>query len=188
MYKKISKWNVDKIQQEISQYGHDKYHQQTGNDKWLGLPLKNAMGSTDQKGILIVHAMKKGGMKDCIETEYLKTMPYVKSILDSFPGQVFLVRLMKLLPGEKIKPHHDFDTFRPETGHILRFHIPIVTDPSIKMFWNVNGEEISTHLEEGWLYITNVAELHWVTNPSTVERIHLIMDVENNEATRKMIQ
>ena len=73
-------------------------------------------------------------------------------------------------------------------GQIARFHLPLVTDPAIQLHtWDLTGVKRSTHLQAGQVYYLDARKPHAVTNPTGVDRVHLVVDVVCNQAVRDMI-
>ncbi len=71
--------------------------------------------------------------------------------------------------GKGILPHTDDfgELVRSKSSH---FHVPIITHESVVM--GVAGMEC--HLKEGYLYRLDETKEHYVTNPSNIDRIHLL--------------
>lgn len=83
-----------------------------------------------------------------------------------------------LKPSSNISIHRDYG-YILELGH--RIHIPIKTNNKVE--FNVgNTQKI---LEEGKIYEINNCRNHWVSNKSTEERYHLILDVIKPEILNK---
>jgi hypothetical protein len=73
-------------------------------------------------------------------------------------------------------------------GKITRFHIPLITDPSITMSaWNLQGHRQDVHLPAGSVWYLDARKPHAVTNPSGTDRIHLVVDVVSNATVRDLI-
>jgi hypothetical protein len=63
-------------------------------------------------------------------------------------------------------------------GQIVRFHIPLVTHPDIKMHsWDLDGIHRATHLPPWSMWYLDARKPHAVTNPTGVDRVHLVVDV-----------
>jgi len=71
--------------------------------------------------------------------------------------------------GKGILPHTDDfgESVRSKSSH---YHIPLITDPSVIM--GIDGSE--HHLKEGFLYQMDETKEHYVTNPSNIDRVHLL--------------
>lgn len=100
-----------------------------------------------------------------------------KDILDSFSGQITRVRLAYLKAGFTIRPHVDYDP-----SYITRFHIPLITNPKIKMGFHRDGIDHEFYLPaDGTVYFFNSGVKHWVKNESDQDRIHLIIDTHGQQ-------
>jgi hypothetical protein len=114
-----------------------------------------------------------GGKKELDQRAYNKlheNMPqYLNSILQSLGPNLTRVGLARLLPGEEIKPHRDFDpTFS------CRFHIAIETNEKAVF----NGIHIPA---DGYVWFANTGALHWVKNEGSTPRTHLIFNMDSQE-------
>lgn len=76
----------------------------------------------------------------------------------------------KLPAWQGIPPHvdHGRDGDR-------RYHVPLVTHPSVIMRWP--EEDVSVHLEAGFLYEVCFSELHEIVHRAPVDRIHVQVNV-----------
>ena len=94
-----------------------------------------------------------------------------------FGGEYYRVFCRKLLPLQSISPHTDEHSWMTERN-IRRFHIPLVSHPSITMRWP--NDNIEVYLEPGYLYEVRVDRMHEVINRSPdIERIHIQIDQGN---------
>lgn len=99
-------------------------------------------------------------------------------------GGMERVRLLRMA-GRTGKPgrlgrHSDISDRAAGTmdGQVVRFHIPLVTHPDIVMrCWDLDGRERVEHLERGRCYYLDARKPHAVTNPTPVDRVHLVVDV-----------
>jgi len=127
-------------------------------------------------------------MEACCPTSHLKKLPYISAILDRiekrFNLKTGLVRIFKLPAGSKLPRHRDGSVSDLYSGKVCRLHIPIITSPGVQF---IIGNK-SFYLEPGKLYFTNVSLPHFVINDSSVDRIHLIIDVHANDEIRTFIQ
>lgn len=124
-------------------------------------------------------------------TELGNQCEYIKEILNSLNTEIYLVRLLKLAPHSKVGWHTDEAIFK-NIDKIIRCHIPIQTNQESKMLIghplkepinNINNiweaeTLIEKHLQEGFLYYTNVNTLHSVYNSGENNRIHLVIDLK----------
>ncbi len=104
-------------------------------------------------------------------------------ILDSFSDQVTRVRLSYIAPHFKIKPHVDHDP-----SYIVRYHVPIRTNPGATFNVIYKGEAQSVHLPaDGRVYFINAGLKHWAENNSDEWRLHLIVDVHGQNHLQGLI-
>ena len=80
--------------------------------------------------------------------------------------------LRKLPPRQGIEAH--VDAWVPADQHWRRFQVPLTTHPDIVMRWP--DDDVSVHLEPGWLYEVRYDRTHEVVNDTDSERIHLQID------------
>jgi len=131
-------------------------------------------------------------------TEFGAQCNYIKEILDSLNTKIYLVRILKLSPNSKVSWHTDEIVFK-NINNIIRCHIPIKTNKDCKMLIGHPLKEpeknniweaetlLESHLEEGYIYYTNVNALHSVYNSSDSERIHLVIDLKPTEKYLQLI-
>jgi hypothetical protein len=101
----------------------------------------------------------------------------LESIIDSFSGKITRVRLACLKSGFEIKPHIDYDP-----SYITRFHIPIITNESVRLYMKISGNVAEYHMPaDGRIYFFNSGLVHWVKNNSEFDRLHLIVDVHGQQ-------
>lgn len=108
----------------------------------------------------------------------------------SWDWQTERVRLLKMNAGGKLGRHTDITDRAGGTkdGQIVRFHIPLITDPSIKLItWDLDGQRRERHLEAWHMYYLDARKPHAVTNPSGVNRIHLVVDAVSSPSIRQHI-
>ena len=78
--------------------------------------------------------------------------------------------------------------FGTDDGKIVRFHTPLVTHPDIQLHsWDLTGRKTSTHLEQFSTYYLDARKPHAVTNPTGVDRVHLVVDVVSSPEVREYI-
>jgi hypothetical protein len=90
-------------------------------------------------------------------------------------GETARAVLRRLGPRQFIPPHTD--TWMPQEADWRRFQLPLVTDPSVVMRWQDDGQEV--HLAAGWLYEVRFDRQHEVVNGWGGQRIHLQIDQVN---------
>jgi aspartyl/asparaginyl beta-hydroxylase len=73
-------------------------------------------------------------------------------------------------------------------GQIARFHLPLITAPQVTMSaWNLRGEQTTAHLPAGSCWYLDARKPHAVVNGAGIDRIHLVVDVIADAATREFI-
>lgn len=101
----------------------------------------------------------------------------ILDFLKQFKAPLARVRFAMLAPGFKIKPHIDYDP-----SYIVRYHVPLITDERAIAIIERNGVPNVKHLPaDGKVYFFNSGFRHWVENNSEKWRLHLIVDVQNQD-------
>lgn len=94
----------------------------------------------------------------------------------SIRGTIIRAVFAKLLAGKSVDEHMDgHPTFA--IGH--RIHVPLVTNDQVDFV--IAGQHFN--LKEGIAYEVSNLDFHYVANPSTEDRIHLIFDYVEDGAT-----
>lgn len=107
----------------------------------------------------------------------------IAKVFDLFSSRITRARLAYLAAGHEIKPHFDYDP-----SYVCRFHIPILTDPDVKMFVERQGHIHEQHLPaDGRVYFFNAGFKHWVKNQSQRDRVHLIIDVHGQQELEQLV-
>jgi mannose-6-phosphate isomerase-like protein (cupin superfamily) len=111
-------------------------------------------------------------------TKLLLTCPYFHEVIRTFETDIHRARLMSLKPGTALSEHRDYgdQRYSVERG-MIRVHIPIRTHPAVA--WRLRGKTIP--MEAGQAWYVNVCNPHSVENLSSVDRVHLVMDMKVNE-------
>lgn len=89
------------------------------------------------------------------------------------------IRFMRLAPGQgELARHTDQvdEEMGLEPGKMLRFHFPIVTNPSVIFTTWPCGIERTYHMDVGSAYILDVRKPHRAINAGNDYRIHLVID------------
>jgi hypothetical protein len=122
-----------------------------------------------------------------------KLSPEINQILSKFPTQDFdRIRLMRLQPGggelSRHVDHVEGDSGMSD-GRVMRFHIPIITNPKVIFtMWNTNGEEVNQNMKQGETWLFDFRKPHKAVNGGDEIRIHLVIDVIMNAAWRNLIE
>ena len=166
--------------------------------KWKSITLHSFEGK--QQSLLSESSIDERERHKYIPTPIMQACSYFKEIIRSFDTDIYLVRLLRLDAGGKIKFHTDEKVFN-RRGDIIRCHIPIITDPSCKFqlgypiqrpasgsdgIWNAELIH-SCFLTPGYLWFTNVNALHGVENNSNIDRIHLVIDMKPTQEMLRRI-
>lgn len=107
----------------------------------------------------------------------------IEKILDLFTSKITRVRLAYIAANHDLKPHIDYDP-----SYIVRYHIPIITNPGVTMHMDRNGKQFARHFPaDGRVYFFNTGIKHWVINRSNLDRVHLIIDVHGQNELEHMI-
>lgn len=133
----------------------------------------------------------------CEWTKLAADCPAIMEWLTSVPGWQTGMERVRLLQmsgrngkGGSLTRHTDIADKAMGTadGQIVRFHLPLVTDPAIELHsWDLTGRKRSTHLQAGQVYYLDARKPHAVTNPTGVDRVHLVVDVVCNDEVRRQI-
>ncbi len=106
------------------------------------------------------------------------------TIIDSFESKITRVRLAYLSKHFEIAAHVDYDP-----SYIVRYHIPVITNPAVKMFMQRGNKVVEQHLPaDGKIYFFNSGIKHWVRNDSDQGRLHLIVDVHGQSELEHLIE
>lgn len=175
-------FDVERLQQDLEAIKHidmathpdAKYH----NGSWSGIALVNVEGKLDGLSYQKEDFRSKPKYQ---KTEILKYCPYLNEIIDSFPCPTSRVRLLALAPGGIISEHVDYGV--GVDGHLIRFHIPIVTHPQVffflgrkRCFW-----------QPGELWYGDFSFPHRIKNCSPITRVHLVIDFPVNSESLKLL-
>jgi aspartyl/asparaginyl beta-hydroxylase (cupin superfamily) len=108
----------------------------------------------------------------------------IGKIFDRFQSRITRARFNYLAAGHEIKPHIDYDP-----SFITRYHIPVITNPRVRMFIEKQGQQHEQYLPaDGRVYFFNAGFKHWVKNQSDKDRLHLIVDVHGQKELDHLIE
>ena len=183
------KYNLDLLKKDVENVKKNTWVNKDGKtDEWTSLTLKSCDGK-DQSFLMNTEYTKN--KKNIYQyTPDIQHCNYIKQILDELPTDVYLVRILKLKKGGKIKFHTDEEVFK--SGNLIRLHLPIITNPNVKFqigypiqkpaegynIWNalILHEK---YLDPGYLWFTNVNTIHGVENRGNQDRYHLVIDIKS---------
>jgi aspartyl/asparaginyl beta-hydroxylase (cupin superfamily) len=100
--------------------------------------------------------------------------------MDRLECPIKSTRLMRLAAGAEILEHSDHE-LGYEDGEV-RLHVPVLTSSDVE-FW-LNSQRVD--MWPGELWYLNVNLPHRVTNHSTQDRTHLVIDCEVNDWIRAL--
>lgn len=163
------RFDVERLRADLATVGGDWIdHLAKGNydGSWTVLPLRHAAGATHR--VMTIYADPAG--TDFVDGPLLERAPYLRAVLAAFRCPLQAVRLMRLAPGARIKPHRDHD-LAAEWG-MARVHVPITTNPDVAFL--LNGTAVTMAPGEAW-YL-RLADTHAVANHGVTDRVHLVLD------------
>lgn len=133
---------------------------------WSVLPLRCKAGATHP----IMMAVSDPSASAFEATPWLTRAPYLQEVLSAFTCPLLSVRLMRLDPGSRIKPHsdHDLDAALGQA----RLHVPVTSNPDVA-FW-LNGAQV--HMQPGEAWYLRLSDTHSIENHGTTARVHLVID------------
>lgn len=143
------------------------------------------------------HAVHPGANKlVCDWTTICEVLPTMRALVEDVGWwrRLERVRLMRMAGrpgGGKLARHTDITDKAAGTrdGQVARFHIPLVTTPSVLMHtWELDGTHRATHLEAWNVYYLDQRKPHAVTNPTEYDRIHLVADVIVDKGVRDRLE
>jgi hypothetical protein len=130
------------------------------------------------------------GVAVCLNGVWESTAGELKDLVRKYCGTAVVqhasLLCMQATAGQ-FPPHVDSD-FGTEDGETIRLHFPLVTheDATISCVAAGGGWEKS-HMNVGRIYYFDPRSLHFITNNSDTDRIHLVVDVVASDTTRSLI-
>ena len=128
----------------------------------------------------------------CSDTVALEKFPETMKVVAKLPGEKERVRFMKLKANVgELSRHADITDREAGTkdGAIVRLHIPIVTHPEVVFTsWDLSGKEVKLSMPERSLCYIDTRKPHRAKNTSSVDRIHLVVDLRASEDIRKLLR
>lgn len=141
---------------------------------WSAIPLRSVGGAPDH-----VCSDPAVAPEEYRDTEYLASAPYFREALAAFACPLTSVRLLKLAAGSRINEHVDLD-LSVERGTV-RLHIPITTHPDVEFY----VEDERAVMEAGSCWYLDATLPHRLSNPSPVDRVHIVFDCVMNDWLRE---
>jgi hypothetical protein len=147
------------------------YVKQNYDGDWSVIPLRSPAG--ERHPVRMINSDPSA--KAFENTPFLEPCPYFRAVMERFRAPLRNVRLMRLTPGSVIKEHTDVD-LSFEDG-MVRFHIPVVTNPEVD--FRLNGERVE--LDAGSCWYLRLSDPHSVANRGTQDRVHMVLDAHVND-------
>jgi len=159
-------FDVDALKQDLELFPLEDFHKMNGyGDLWGHVQVIRPDG-------------KGGEFRD----PRLEKASALQKIMDRFPARTLDMSIAKLGPGAKLPNHRDISGGVPMG--VARFHVPVITDPKVEFFVSDN----SVRMAPGETWNLDTTYVHRVeNNTEDVWRLHVIIDVELNDAVRKML-
>jgi hypothetical protein len=156
--------DVEAVQRSHAlQKNHALYH----DGGWQAVGLVTATGEAEAIG---------NATGDFQKTEAFDRAPYIAEFVDGLACQKQRVRLMELAPGANVYWHRDHEL---DSG-VVRVHVPVVTNPSIEM--QICHQDC--RWKPGEMWFGDFAFAHRLRNNGTTTRIHMVMDLVENDFVR----
>jgi hypothetical protein len=117
-------------------------------------------------------------------------MEPIREIIARLPCKFERIRLMKLAAGKSLRKHNDNIDPDIENKKIVRIHIPIRTNSKVVFTIYTNDEDErgeTFNLEVGRFYYLDVTKPHSVSNNSSIDRYHLVVDCYVNEELKAIL-
>lgn len=137
----------------------------TGHNGNTAVLLVSVGGSTTDDSIGGVHH----------PTPWLEQCPYLAQVVGSFGVPVGRTRLMRIEPGGHAQPHFDTHLYWKDR---VRIHVPIVTNPDVTFLAGAD----KAHMAAGECWIFDTFRIHDVLNPTSLYRVHLVLDTVGTPA------
>ena len=117
-------------------------------------------------------------------------MSPIREIISRLPCQFERIRFMKLAAGKSLRKHNDNIDQDIESKKIVRIHIPIRTNSEVVFTMYANDEDERgerLYLKAGRFYYLDVTKPHSVSNNSSEDRYHLVVDCYMNEELKAIL-
>ena len=115
-----------------------------------------------------------------LNSKFLHSLPYIKGFLESLPGVLGRVALLKLGSKSVIPIHRDNHKYFTQA---LRFHVPIRTNDKVFFFNNGNIFQ----MKEGEVWSIDNLGRHAVVNNGEEERLHMVIDIYIDNEVVKLL-
>jgi hypothetical protein len=108
------------------------------------------------------------------ENLFLLIKDIVNELENKYNGKAGRVTLVNLPKHKLVTPHRDRSIY---SKVINRVHVPIITNPDV--YFSVEDETVN--MKPGEAYEVNNAKLHGAYNFGDSDRVHLMIDIINND-------
>ena len=155
-------------------------------DAWQA-HFNSAYHQGDWSGVALIAAEDASlplapGLGAPVHTAWWREEPVWQALLHGWPAGVRAARLLRLGPGARIREHRDPDLARP--GGCLRLHVPLLSPAGVAFLI----DDLQVPMMPGECWFLDLSRPHRVDNPSTGERIHLVIDCEPDPALLALIE
>ena len=157
-------WDVSQIRADLDVLADEQWSDRAYGTNWSDLALFVKDGSANGK-----------------RHRRLAELPGLAAVMKAFPAPVMDMCLASLDAGGVIKEHRDISG--GTAANIIRLHIPIVTAPEVEFL--VDRQPVT--MAEGEVWHLDTTYLHSVANRSDINRIHLIIDLEETAELRALL-
>jgi len=108
--------------------------------------------------------------------------PYLIEVLNTF-SNFHRTRFAVLQPGNKVKPHIDYNT-----TYGIRIHMALETNKRcFNGGWDESGKEITEHIPaDGSVWFINPGVKHYAINEGDTPRTHLIISIDSQQILKFM--
>lgn len=196
----ISTDDLDAMRREVTHLTDwaDHYSQYNLRKSWSAISLQGF--SIDPTDIIKPSDMSQSWKRDntlrlldtVVETTAAQHTPHIMHTVRSLGWNTERIRLMRLRATDGgLSRHADIVDRQAGTadGYIARLHIPLQTSPECQFTgWQADGRQITRHLTAGSLWYLDIRKPHAVTNiGSTIDRIHLVIDIKADSRLRTLL-
>jgi hypothetical protein len=198
----VSPYEQGVLLKEASERGAWTQHYSSYNKRksWTSFALR---GYSDDPSFIIKPSEMAKSWKSA-HPELLAEKPRWTHIAERFPGTLKAlqrlgagldfdrVRFMRLAAGGGELTRHADVTDREagvQPGKVMRLHVPLKTSPAVRFScWGHRGARREISLPARALCYLDQRKPHAVVNPSSEERIHLVVDVRSTDELRTKVK
>ena len=165
-------FDAARLAAEVAQFERSDWrpHPQGHPGNW-SLPLIALDGDPAREGVA-------GPMRP---TPQLARCPYIRQVMAELRAPLGRSRLMKLDARAEATAHVDINHYWMQR---VRVHVPVVTFPEVRFLC---GDAV-TRMAAGECWIFDTWRRHNVLNPTSHERIHLVIDTVGSDAFWELVE